>query len=93
MKYDGKYVSLAKGQDPYTITETQAVALIEESLAKETKKVIADFPDSGIQVLNGRYGPYLKKGKDNFKIPKKKDPASLSEQDCIDIISQAARKK
>ena len=93
VKYDGKYVSLAKGQDPYTITETQAVALIEESLAKETKKVIADFPDSGIQVLNGRYGPYLKKGKDNFKIPKKKDPASLSEQDCIDIISQAARKK
>ena len=93
IKYDGKYVSLAKGQDPYTLTEEQAVALIEESLVKSTQKVIADFPASGIQVLNGRYGPYLKKGKDNYKIPKRKDPATLSEQDCIDIIAKAEKKK
>ena len=93
IKYDGKYVSLAKGQDPYTLTEAQAVALIEDSRSKEAKKVIADFPASGIQVLNGRYGPYIKKGKDNFKIPKKKDPASLSEQDCVEIIAKTSAKK
>ena len=93
VKYDGKFVSLAKGQDPYTITEEQAVALIEDSLQKASKKVIADFPGSGIQILNGRYGPYIKKGKDNYKIPRKSDPTILTEQDCISIISKAEKKK
>ena len=93
VKYDGKYVSLAKGQDPYTITEAQAVALIEDSLSKSANKIISEFPASGIQILNGRYGPYLKKGRENFKLPKKKDPSTLSEQDCLDIIAKAAKKK
>ena len=92
VKYDGKFVSLAKGQDPYTLTEEQAVELIEESLRKAAGKVIAEFPASGIQILNGRYGPYLKKGKDNYKLPKKKDPATLTEQDCLDIIEKSKKK-
>ena len=93
VKYDGHFVSLAKGQDPYTLTEAQAIALIEESRNKETKKVIADFPDAGIQILNGRYGPYLKKGKENYRIPKKQDAASLTLEDCLAIISKAEKKK
>ena len=93
VKYDGHFVSLAKGQDPYTLTEEQAIALIEESRNKETKKVIADFTDAGIQILNGRYGPYLKKGKENYRIPKKQDAASLTLEDCLAIISKAEKKK
>ena len=93
VKHAGKFVSLAKGQDPYTITEAQAIALIEESRKKETGKVIADYPASGIQVLNGRYGPYIKKGKENFKIPKKTDPSTLTEEACQAIIAKAAKKK
>ena len=93
VKYDGHFVSLAKGQDPYTITEAEAIALIEASQNKETRKVIADFPTSGIQILNGRYGPYLKKGKDNYRIPKKQDPSLLTESDCLAIISKAEKKK
>ena len=93
VKYDGKFVSLAKGQDPYTITEAEAIALIEESRGKEARKVIADFPASGIQVLNGRYGAYIKRGKDNFKIPKKKDPSTLTEDECLTIIGKAEKKK
>ena len=93
VKYDSHFVSLAKGQDPYTLTEEQAIALIEESRNKETKKVIADFPDAGIQILNGRYGPYLKKGKENYRIPKKQDAASLTLEDCLAIISKAEKKK
>ena len=92
IKYDGKFISLAKGQDPYTITEEQAVALIEAHQNKEQQKVIAVFPNSDIQVLNGRYGPYLKRGKDNFKIPKKTNPADLTEEDCLAIISKAEKK-
>ena len=93
VRYDGKFVSLAKGQDPYSLTEEQAVKLIEESLDKDTKKVIADFPSSGIQVLNGRYGPYIKRGKENFKIPRKNNPATLTEEECLAIISKAGKKK
>ena len=93
VKYDGKFVSLAKGQDPYTLTEAEAIALIEESRGKEARKIIADFPASGIQVLNGRYGAYIKRGKDNFKIPKKKDPSTLTEDECLTIIGKAEKKK
>ena len=92
VKYDGKFVSLAKGQDPYTITEEQAIALIEGKKEQEEKKVIADFPASGIQILNGRYGPYLKQGKENYKIPRKTDPATLTEEACLDIIAKAKKK-
>ena len=93
VKYGSHFVSLAKGMDPYTVTEAQAIALIEESQNKEAKKVIADFPHSGIQILNGRFGPYIKKGKDNFKIPKKKDPSSLTEEDCLIIIEKTKKSK
>ena len=93
MKWDGKYVSLAKGMDPYTVTEAQAIALIEESRGKEAKKVIADFPASGIQVLNGRFGPYIKLGKNNYTIPRKQDPQALTEADCQAIIAKAEKKK
>jgi len=93
VKHAGKYVSLAKGQDPYTLTEEQAIALIEENRSKEARKVIADFPGSGIQVLNGRYGPYIKRGKDNYKIPKKTDPTNLTEEACLAIISKTEKKK
>ena len=93
VKYDGKYVSLAKGQDPYTLTEAQAIALIEDKKKKEDNKVIAEFPASEIQVLNGRYGPYIKQGKENYKIPKKTDPSNLTEEACLAIISKAKKKK
>ena len=93
VKYDGKYVSLAKGPDPYTITEAQAIALIEDKKKKEDNKVIAEFPASNIQVLNGRYGPYIKQGKENYKIPKKSDPSHLTEEACLTIISKAKKNK
>ncbi|MBR0222886.1 MAG: DNA topoisomerase I, partial [Bacteroidales bacterium] len=93
VKFEGKYVSLTKGLDPYTLTEEQAIALIEESRNKEARKLISDFPASGIQVLNGRYGPYIKKGKENYKIPKKQNPETLTEEDCLAIISKADKKK
>ena len=75
------------------ISKEEAIALIEASQNKETRKMIADFPASGIQILNGRYGPYLKKGKDNYRIPKKQDPSHLTESDCLAIISKAEKKK
>ena len=66
-------------------------ALIKAASAQA--EAISDFGD--IRVLNGRYGPYIKKGGDNYRIPKGRDAASLTKEDCEQIIASApaARKK
>ena len=91
IKYDGKFISLGKEFSPYTVTEEEAAGLISEYNEKESNKVIASFSGSGIQVLNGRYGPYIKQGKNNYKIPKSADAKSLGEDDCLKIIAAAKK--
>lgn len=89
IKYSNKFVSLGKELSPYTVTEEEAISLIKESIEKEANRCIIKFEASGIEVLNGRYGPYIKLGKDNYKIPKGTDAKSLTEDDCKSIISAA----
>jgi DNA topoisomerase-1 len=84
-----KYVSLKKEDDPYTITEERARQLIREKLEVEAARVIKEFPEAGIQVLNGRYGPYITDGKKNGKIPKDRDPNSLTLEECQAILAVA----
>jgi DNA topoisomerase-1 len=88
-----KYVSLKKEDDPYTITLERAVQLIREKIEVEAARVIRDFPEAGIQVLNGRYGPYITDGKKNGKIPKDRDPKSLGLEECQAIIAAAPERK
>jgi len=92
VRYDGKFVSLGKNLDPYTVTVEQAIALIEASAEKEKNKVIAQFDGTDIQILNGRYGAYIKQGKNNFKIPRGKQAESLTLEDCQAIIAAAPKK-
>jgi len=89
IKYGSTFVSLGKTYDPIQITEEEAIALIEEHKLKESKKHIASFGD--IEVLNGRFGPYIKQGKNNYKIPKGTAPESLDEAACREIISKASK--
>jgi DNA topoisomerase-1 len=84
-----KYVSLKKEDDPYTITLQRALDLIHEKQQIEANRIIREFPASGIQVLNGRYGPYITDGKKNGKIPKDRDPGSLTLEECQAIIAAA----
>jgi len=96
VKHNSAFYSLKKTDDPATITQQQAIELIEEKRKKEREKLIKSFEDDPeIQILNGRWGPYISKEKLNYKIPKGKDPKSLSLADCQEIIkeSQAAPKK
>ncbi len=96
VKHNSAFYSLKKTDDPATITQQQAIELIEEKRKKEREKLIKTFVDyPEIQILNGRWGPYISKEKLNYKIPKGKDPQSLSLADCQEIIkeSQAAPKK
>ncbi|TQM17134.1 DNA topoisomerase I [Pseudoxanthomonas sp. 3HH-4] len=72
------YASLKKEDDPYTIDLARAVFLIEEKEEIARNRIIKDFDGSDIQVLNGRFGPYISDGKLNGKIPKDREPASLT---------------
>lgn len=86
-----KFFSLKKTQDPVTLTSDEAIALIEEKRAGEANRTIREFTERpDIKVLNGRYGPYIACGKENFKIPKGKIPASLTLEDCLEIIQNTA---
>jgi len=88
VKYGAKYVSL-KTDDPYTITLERALEVIREKEIADANRLIRDFPDAGIQVLNGRYGPYVKDKTRNAKIPKDRDPKSLTLEDCQTLLAAA----
>jgi DNA topoisomerase-1 len=88
VKYGSKYVSL-KTDDPYTVTLERALEVIREKQVADANRLIQDFPDAGIQVLNGRYGPYVKDKTRNAKIPKDRDPKSLSVEDCQSLLAAA----
>jgi len=86
--HDKKFVSIPKGQDPYEIPLEKAIELIESKRISDANKLIKAFPeDPEIQVLNGRFGPYIKAGKKNVKIPKGKEPASLTLEECVELAA------
>ncbi|HWY94056.1 MAG TPA: topoisomerase C-terminal repeat-containing protein, partial [Steroidobacteraceae bacterium] len=82
------YVSL-KIDDPYEITPERALEVIREKEIADANRLILDFPDAGIQVLNGRYGPYITDKSRNAKIPKDKDPKSLTLEECQALLAAA----
>jgi DNA topoisomerase I len=88
-----KYVSLKKEDDPYTITLERALQLIREKREIDANRIIREFPEADIQVLNGRYGPYITDGKKNGKIPKDRDPKSLTLEECQALIAAAPERK
>ena len=88
LKYGAKYVSL-KEDDPYTVELPRALELIRLKQEADANRIIADFASDGIQVLNGRYGPYVTNGKKNAKIPKDRDPKSITIEEARVMIEQA----
>jgi DNA topoisomerase I len=92
VKYGAKYVSL-KIDDPYEITPERALEVIKEKEIADANRLILDFPDNGIQVLNGRYGPYITDKERNAKIPKDKEPKSLTLEECLALLAAAPVRK
>ena len=88
VKYGSKYVSL-KEDDPYTVTLERALEVIRLKQEADAARLIRDFPEDGIQVLNGRYGPYITDRKKNAKVPKERDPKSLTLEECKALIAAA----
>jgi DNA topoisomerase I len=92
--HNKKFVSVPKEDDPYTITFERAVELIETKRTADANKTIKLFDENPeVQILNGRYGPYIKVGTKNVKIPKDREPASLTLQECITLAENAPEKK
>ena len=89
LKYGDKNVSLPKGVDPMSIELESCKAIIDASREKQGPQAIKEFSASGISVMNGRYGPYIKQAESNYKIPKGIDAEALTEEDCLKIISES----
>lgn len=92
VRYDGKFVSLKAddGDDPYTVTLQRAVELIQAKIEADAKALIKVFEeDETVRVLNGRYGPYIKAGKTNAKIPKDEKPEDLTWARVQELIEEA----
>jgi DNA topoisomerase I len=92
VRYANKFVSI-KGDDPYTITLERALELIAEKKIADANRLIRDFPEAGIQVLNGRYGPYITNKAKNAKIPKDKTPSELTLEECQTLLAAAPERR
>ncbi len=89
VRYGDKYVSIRGDDDPYTIELPRALELIEEKKIADANRIILDFEDDGIQVLNGRYGPYITNKKKNARVPKDREPKSLTLEECKELLAAA----
>lgn len=88
-----KYVSIPKEYSPYSISEKEALSLIEADIAAAPAGPLAEWKDEGIQVLIGRFGPYIKSKDGNFKIPRGTEPASIDLNAAKSIIEKGKKSK
>ncbi|WP_298649659.1 type I DNA topoisomerase [uncultured Proteiniphilum sp.] len=94
IRHNNKFVSLPKGVDPLEIQLDEAITLIEAKEQKDREKIITSFEEEpDLQILNGRFGPYIACKKSNYKIPKGQKPEELSLEDCRRIIADTDKGK
>ena len=90
VRYGNKFVNL-RNDDPYTIELPRALELIAEHAA--ANRAIKEFPEAGIEVRKGRYGPYVTDGKKNASVPKDRQPEDLTLEDCRELIAAAPQRR
>ena len=93
IKFGSKFISL-NNKDPFTVNLDECIDIIKSFQEFEKKKIINtfDYNNEKIEILNGRYGPYIKYAGKNFKIPKNTQPSEISLEDCLKIISKSFKK-
>jgi len=93
VRHNSQFVSLPKTSDPYSITSEEAIELILEKRKKDSEKIIKTFEENTeLQVLNGRYGPYIAYQKKNFKIPKSITPSDMTYEEVMKIVNEDGSK-
>jgi len=90
VRYGNKFVNL-RNDDPYHIELPRALELIAEHAA--ANRAIREFPEAGIEVRKGRYGPYVTDGKKNASVPKDRQPEDLTLEDCRELIAAAPQRR
>ena len=89
IKHGAAYVTLPKSHDPLTVSLEEAAELIEAKRKAEAERIIKSFAENAdLQVLNGRFGPYIAYKGSNYKLPKNVTPAELSLEECLDIVNK-----
>ena len=91
VRHNNSFVSIKaeEGDDPMTIELPRAIELIEAKRKADKERIIKTFDENpDVQILNGKYGPYISIGRKNFRIPKDKEPAELTLEECIEISKQ-----
>jgi DNA topoisomerase-1 len=93
VRHDGKFYAIKNQYDPHEIEIDQAIEVIKAKIKADAEKLIKTFDENpDFQILNGRWGPYLKAGKENVRIPKDIEPASLSYEECVKLAEEAKTK-
>ena len=92
IKYGSKYASLKAEDDPYTITLERAIEVVAAKKLADANRIIQDFGIDDIQVLNGRYGPYITDKQRNARIPKDRDPKTLTLDECRALLAAAPQR-
>lgn len=89
IQWGPKLYASIKPDDPFTITHDRAMELITAKVAADAAKHVATFKKSGLQILNGRWGAYITDGKKNAKVPKDRDPKTVTEAEAKELIAKA----
>ncbi|MBA1146755.1 DNA topoisomerase I [Ectothiorhodospiraceae bacterium WFHF3C12] len=93
VRFGNKFASLKKDDDPYTITKERALELVQEKKERDANRVIRAFDGTDVQVLRGRFGPYITDGNKNARIPKDKEAEQLTLAECQELLAAAPDKK
>lgn len=89
VRFGNQFASLKKDDDPYTIGRGRALELIEEKRASEAKRTLRSFEDGAVRILRGRFGPYITDGKRRARIPKDREPESVTLAECRELLAEA----
>lgn len=89
VRFGSKFASLRKDDDPYEVTLERALELIEEKKRSDLAKRVAHFPESGIEIMKGRFGAYINDSKRKARVPRDRDPAAITEAEAMAMLDAA----
>jgi DNA topoisomerase-1 len=93
VKHGSTYASIKTPESAYTIELPRALQLIEVKVEQIRNRIIMSFDDGAIEVLNGKYGPYITDGARNGRIPKDRDPKTLTREECVEWLAAGKRSR
>ena len=93
VKHGKTYANIPKGEDPASLTLERGIELVKDKVAGAKAKILKKFEGSDIEILDGRYGPYITDGKKNANLPKGKTPEEISLEECVALVAAAPAKK